>query len=61
MPGRRSLRGMWKRFTDTARRLSDRIAGVAGELSPALQNVAKPCTCGNPRKHGPCPRHGKLS
>ena len=52
---------MWKRFTDTARRLSDRIAGVAGELSPALQTVAKPCTCGNPRKHGPCPRHGKLS
>jgi hypothetical protein len=26
-----------------------------------LSSVGKPCTCGNPRKIGPCPRHGKLN
>ncbi len=26
-----------------------------------LSGVGKPCTCGNPKKIGPCPRHGKLN
>jgi len=26
-----------------------------------LSAVGRPCTCGNPRHVGPCPRHGKLN
>jgi hypothetical protein len=26
-----------------------------------LSAIGKPCTCGNPKKIGPCPRHGKLT
>ena len=26
-----------------------------------LSSIGKGCTCGNPSKIGPCPRHGKLN
>jgi len=25
-----------------------------------LSSIGKACTCGDPRRYGPCPRHGKL-
>jgi hypothetical protein len=26
-----------------------------------MGSIGKACTCGNPRRIGPCPRHGKLN
>jgi hypothetical protein len=38
------------------RDLADAVRDVGSDMS----SIGKACTCGNPRHHGPCPRHGKL-
>jgi hypothetical protein len=38
------------------RKLADTVRGVGEDLG----SIGKACTCGNPRRDGPCPRHGKL-
>ncbi|MBV9817574.1 MAG: hypothetical protein JOZ07_04410 [Solirubrobacterales bacterium] len=35
--------------------------GFLRSLRPVASTIGRPCTCGNTSKHGPCPRHGKLT
>ena len=52
---------MVKRLIERVRRFVDRLAATSHDVAAGSVNLARPCTCGNPRKHGPCPRHGVLS
>jgi hypothetical protein len=42
------------------RRLLQKLADTVREVGSDLSSIGKACTCGDPRHHGPCPRHGKL-
>lgn len=40
-----------------------RLRHFLHELAESLRDlgsIGKACTCGDPRRYGPCPRHGKL-
>ena len=41
-------------------RFLHKLADTIRYLGADLGSIGKACTCGNPRRDGPCPRHGKL-
>jgi len=42
------------------RRFLLEIAEAVRAVGADLRQIGKACTCGDPRHHGPCPRHGRL-
>jgi hypothetical protein len=42
------------------RRFLQKLVEALRDAGADLSSIGKACTCGDPRRHGPCPRHGKL-
>ena len=42
------------------RRFLHKLAEAVRDVGADLSQIGKACTCGDSRRHGPCPRHGKL-
>lgn len=41
-------------------RFLQKLAQAVRDMGADLGQIGKACTCGDPRRYGPCPRHGKL-
>jgi hypothetical protein len=42
------------------RRFLQKLLDAARDVGADLSQIGKACTCGDPQRYGPCPRHGKL-